>query len=727
MAYNTGNPVEPDGSDDPRDLIDNAQIADKLVNSDDLTWPGRLGKVLKTQAGFAADFETAQDQRAADYAASEANRGYETPVPYAAGIALTRSTQIVQYNSELYKAKAGTLPWTTTGVWATDSAKLVSVGDNALRQELATGTGASLLGFALTPLATVINQSVLNKAEGVLVEQFGAVGDGVADDTAAFNAAFASGYRRIRTRVGGRYKITEVIMSISGSHLWLAADSEILPQVATAKAIQVAGAACSIQGFGTIRGLPVFDGANVRPTYGLVWVTGDWFKATGITIDTVPKEAIMFEESTYHSITGVTFLGRYPQASYDENTTTNHCAIMYNPPPTSTHPSPFLHFVSNIVEGFIQGILAANYGAAATNEGVLIATNNFKNCWDHGVYMSRGKGQNITGNHFLDCRRPIVTDGIAAVVTGNTLYSDITTASNGEQMISVRESSYSVVAFNTVYGMDAAIYLDNIETTDCIGNLIYGNNIRRIGRNFATSAMRMAGAQVLRDNALFGNTIDCDLVGASNYLIEITVAVGYFGGRNVVADNPLVKRGDLGGGVLVSRCNRTEVKRNGIALGGSAASATTVHGVHSVQSAYTDVDGNSISYLSGGSNVTLSAVTADASSPAARIKRNKIDVQATLAAAVTMSYPAGCDVSDNTLDSSASLTGTAVILAGATSIVVPNANCTANSFIFLQARDVNGAAAVRNSGIWVVAGLQSFTIFASAAVAGNSTFSYRIN
>lgn len=158
--YATGNPV---GSTNPKDLIDNAQNLDYLILGPALLYPDRRGVNRLSWAGIEAAFAASQAQRAADYAASEANRGYENPVPYAAGIAFTRVTQLVQYNSELYKAKAGTLPWTTSGVWATDSVKLVSVGDNALRQQLANKTdpalGVGLNGFVRSKLMEQIDNA----------------------------------------------------------------------------------------------------------------------------------------------------------------------------------------------------------------------------------------------------------------------------------------------------------------------------------------------------------------------------------------------------------------------------------------------------------------------------------------------------------------------------------------------------------------------------------------
>lgn len=52
MDYNTGNPVEPNGSSDPRDLFDNAQVFDLLVNSNKTFVIGRTGKNLISWDGM---------------------------------------------------------------------------------------------------------------------------------------------------------------------------------------------------------------------------------------------------------------------------------------------------------------------------------------------------------------------------------------------------------------------------------------------------------------------------------------------------------------------------------------------------------------------------------------------------------------------------------------------------------------------------------------------------
>ncbi|MBW9246945.1 hypothetical protein [Pseudomonas paracarnis] len=143
MAFNTGNSVEPNGSTDPRDLDDNSAILDKLVNGSDLTWLGRLGKVLKTWAGIMSDFT-----------AMMASFGYEpNHLVYVDGqpLQVDRTTQLIDYNGGVYRAKMpATFPLALTGSWASDSSKLVDVGDQSLRMQLAGTNGAkNLVGGAL--------------------------------------------------------------------------------------------------------------------------------------------------------------------------------------------------------------------------------------------------------------------------------------------------------------------------------------------------------------------------------------------------------------------------------------------------------------------------------------------------------------------------------------------------------------------------------------------------
>lgn len=155
-TYNTGNAL---GSSDARDLYDNAENIDKFANGSANTFNDRLGVTRKSLAGMNAAFD--------DFIESS---GYTVPVAYTSGIVLTEYNQLIEYNDEFYKLKAGQAPYTTTGTWGTDSAKLVSVGDAALRQELAAGDGASKVGYQLA--GGIVRDSAGKLSEFVSVLDF---------------------------------------------------------------------------------------------------------------------------------------------------------------------------------------------------------------------------------------------------------------------------------------------------------------------------------------------------------------------------------------------------------------------------------------------------------------------------------------------------------------------------------------------------------------------------
>lgn len=138
MRYETGNPVEPDGSSDPRDLYDNAGIYDLLINGPLGEYLSRLGIPLKSWRGIM--------QQVTDYLLAQ---GYEAAyLSYGAGVVVERQTQLIQREGEFYRVKdADDIPLTLTGTWATDAEKLQAIGDAVLRLTLA-NTSDPLLGAA---------------------------------------------------------------------------------------------------------------------------------------------------------------------------------------------------------------------------------------------------------------------------------------------------------------------------------------------------------------------------------------------------------------------------------------------------------------------------------------------------------------------------------------------------------------------------------------------------
>jgi len=166
---------------DPKDLFDNSQNLDYALN--DITkaiWTDRFGRSRKTYWGWEQESAAqllSQQQRFNNFIQSS---GYKVIGEYTAGpLTVTEYNQLIRYQNELYKLTADTpLPFTTTGIdsasWANDSAHFVSVGDAALRQELAAPTGAQNIGFTpygLTTPTTV--EDVLRGASTLNPERLG--------------------------------------------------------------------------------------------------------------------------------------------------------------------------------------------------------------------------------------------------------------------------------------------------------------------------------------------------------------------------------------------------------------------------------------------------------------------------------------------------------------------------------------------------------------------------
>lgn len=183
-TYNTGNPL---GSASPKDLFDNAENLDQAVNNlVSRTWTDRRGTLRRTFKGMEMDFN--------DFIAAS---GFVNLGAYASGLVISSYNQTFTRSGFAYRASPSTvLPYTTTGNWATEEIKFVIAGDSTLRQDLALPTGANLVGFKYSGTGSTLRtlEQVVRSTGTLDVRGFGALGDGIADDTAAITAAAAAAY-----------------------------------------------------------------------------------------------------------------------------------------------------------------------------------------------------------------------------------------------------------------------------------------------------------------------------------------------------------------------------------------------------------------------------------------------------------------------------------------------------------------------------------------------------
>lgn len=188
MAYITGNPV---GSSDFRDLSDNAVNFDKYSVGTDPAYPNRLGVLKLSIEGMNQEFNNAQDGRQALFETQIGAMGYTWLADYGPGLNFTSRNQYTVRDGVPYAvANATTLPYTSTGNWALEVSKFKVINiDDIIRADLASSSGSDMVSFTQSGTGAVTRTVQSKMRDTVSVKDFGAVGDGVGDDTVAIQAA----------------------------------------------------------------------------------------------------------------------------------------------------------------------------------------------------------------------------------------------------------------------------------------------------------------------------------------------------------------------------------------------------------------------------------------------------------------------------------------------------------------------------------------------------------
>lgn len=221
MPYNTLNPL---GSDAFKDLSDNARNFDLFSNGPNPAYPNRFGQQKLSISGMNQQFNDAQAGRTAQFQSFLEASGYVYAGDYGAGITLTTRTQYLVRSGVLYRvAPSTTLPYTTTGTWASEQAKFLAFDtQDVLRQDLATNGGAGLVEFlASESYAVGTVGAALKVLTGRNVLAYGAKGDGATDDTAAIQAVLDLGGDVYFPATRNGYRISSTLtVSTSGVNIF---------------------------------------------------------------------------------------------------------------------------------------------------------------------------------------------------------------------------------------------------------------------------------------------------------------------------------------------------------------------------------------------------------------------------------------------------------------------------------------------------------------------------
>lgn len=216
-TYNTGNPL---GSQDPRDLFDNARNMDHAANSQtDEEWVDRLGAPRKTWYGIEqkAQLQIDRAEDAADAAIAAASaigpiKFYGVYGQALADVANIPNDGLIEVSRDETRDGARTRYFKRVG-----NVLEFSVNLDQLRIDLKESDGASRITYQ-APYAGSVPRTLRNKAfDRIHVRDFGGVGNDVDDDTVAFEVATVCA------------KWANAILDISGGH-WVVSDTWVWPE-----------------------------------------------------------------------------------------------------------------------------------------------------------------------------------------------------------------------------------------------------------------------------------------------------------------------------------------------------------------------------------------------------------------------------------------------------------------------------------------------------------------
>jgi hypothetical protein len=576
------------------------------------------------------------------------------------------------------------------------------------------------------------SQSVKNKLQELVsfddfltpIERAAAISGAVVDMTTSMNTALASA-RKVVAVAGRSYRFTTLDVLVDNTTIVVEGGASLIATNATITGINVEGDNCRIVGEGIIFSPTSWDGSNSRRTYATVWVEGDSFTFDGVTLFNIPRAGIHFEDATNGRVQNARLIGNYPFASYNPATTTGHCAIDYNPPtnagPTTPSGNGSLVVTGCRIESSIQGVFFGNFDSAASEVGVTITGNNFAQCWDHAVYTSLAKATVVSGNTMVNCKNPVVVDGVGCVVSGNTLYATEGTQSNGQQVISVRDCSDAVITGNTLIGLGASIDVACVSGTTLRRNKVQGNIIRSLGVGLASAPIRLGlNSQVCEDNEISGNIVSGGFIAASNGAVTLVTAGSSFVATGTrVIDNTFIVEGVLAGetsGVYAVDHDDLTIRGNRIKCTATAASSLALRQIFLTRCGDYTIEDNRLEYLSGGTNVIHRGIQTD---EIGFVRRNifRNTAPGLSSSNNTGFVAAGSDISDNDF-TSAPLRGLATLVAG--TATVSTTEIRTGDRVRLTRQTLGGA--VGHLSLGAITNGVSFVINSSSATETSTVF-----
>ena len=412
---------------------------------------------------------------------------------------------------------------------------------------------------------TKVSYSMISGA-AVNVLDFGAVGNGVANDSAAIQLAInslASG-GIVYFPVGNYLCTSGLTISNNKVTLEFSNGAALTYTTPTQILLTFTGSSCQLLG-ATINAPAVFDGTNAAIGYGIVKVQGEDFTADNCTINNVPRSGFWFSECNNARVTNCRIDGGTSDTFYTGSNPV-HFGIVIDTPSTGSQGNYVI--ANNIIKRCVQGAASGSTGAASFEQSMAVTGNVFELCWNHGWYTSGfGNGITVSGNAFNACQIPIALTGKNHAVVGNTLIVQTTgtgsQTDNEWQGISLRDPVGCVVIGNVIKGEapsgSAVISLEDLSgvsssNDSCENNIVSGNTIEITNTTVASVAAIRIVAQLTKvvNNTICDNIIKAPVRNQGG-LIEIIGSglAGFPSEGNSIDNNTIIFTGAGGNGAAI--------------------------------------------------------------------------------------------------------------------------------------------------------------------------------
>lgn len=535
-------------------------------------------------AALASELEaTNQANRAsneANRASNEADRaesiatstGWFVVGDFADGVTFTARNQVARDSSGEFWSYNGSLPFTVPAGTVPSEPTYTNRGDAALRSALAAADSDVLVGG--------VAAGDLGRKYGEFVSALDFMWVSDSDFGLVLNLALSSS-NTVYVPDGNYIVATPITANNDNVSLILSSNAVINYTVPTLNLITFNGVNSKIIG-GVILAPDIFDGANVRPTYGVVNFTKDQGLVERVKIVNVPKIGVFFKNCNNGKVINCYIDGGTENSFYD-GVNTVHSAIYCDPSGAGSQGNFIIS--NNIIKNVVQGGLSGNLDAHSFEHSVVVTGNVFENCWDHGWYTpGLGNGHNISGNAFNRCKVPIAVTGRNHVIANNTLV--VQTIGTGAQNdventgISLRNPKACIVQGNTIKGSGptGGVCIDLQYNSgvpgdpDVIDNIVANNSIEINNVDSGgVAAIRVTSSNsVIARNKISNNIIKAP-IRLNSGLIEITANSTFEVDcvDNEIANNTLLITQAWGNGyaVFVNSVADCELAGNSIRLG----------------------------------------------------------------------------------------------------------------------------------------------------------------